>query len=119
MNIHKESPMPIKIALVQFEIQPFSPQENLKKAQRYIKQASSSAQIVVFPEDFLFGPLNGRAEFIDHDGQYVRYFQQLAATYKIDIVPGSIPEGHSNGVYNTTYYINSAGTIRGRYRKMN
>src|SRR5690242_1127644 len=93
------------VAVVQFEIQLFSPEENLKKAERFIQQASSSAQIIVFPEDFLLGPLNGQAEFIDHDGRYVRYFQRLAATYKIDIVPGSIPEGHSNGLYNTAYYI--------------
>src|SRR5947209_16252448 len=115
----KEPPIPINVAVVQFVIQQVAPEENLKKAERFIQQASSTAQIIVFPEDFLFGPLNGRTEFIDHDGRYVRYFQQLAAKYKIDIVPGSIPEGHSNGLYNTSYYINSAGTIRGRYRKMN
>jgi predicted amidohydrolase len=111
--------MSINIAVVQFEIQPFSPQENLKKAEQFIKEAAPPAQIIVFPEDFLFGPLNDRTEFIDHEGRYLSYFQQLAATYNIDIVPGSIPEGHSNGVYNTAYYIDSAGTIRGRYRKMN
>jgi len=111
--------MSIKIAVVQFEIQQFASEENLKKAERFIKEASSAAQIIVFPEDFVLGPLNGRMEFIDHDGRYVGYFQELAARYKVDIVAGSIPEGHSNGLYNTTYYIDSTGTIRGRYRKVN
>ena len=65
------------------------------------------------------GPLQGRKEFIDHDGRYVKRFQQLAAMYKIDIVAGSIPEGYNGDLYNTTYYIDSAGTIRGIYRKVN
>ena len=47
--------MPINIAVIQFEIQPFSPEENLKKAEHFIQQASSSAQIIVFPEDFFLG----------------------------------------------------------------
>jgi len=115
----KELAMHVKIAVVQFEIQPFMPEENLKKAERFIQEASSEAQIIVFPEDFVVGPLQGRTEFIDHDGRYVQHFQQLAATYKIDIVPGSLPEGHSAGVYNTTYYIDSTGMIRGSYRKVN
>jgi predicted amidohydrolase len=118
-NIAKELTMHVKIAVVQFEIQQFMPEENLKKAERFIKEASADAQIIVFPEDFVVGPLQGRKEFIDHDGRYVQHFQQLAATYKIDIVPGSIPEGHSGGLYNTTYYIDSTGTIRGSYRKVN
>ncbi len=111
--------MSINIAVVQFEIQQFAPEENLKKAEHFIQQASSEAQIIVFPEDFLVGPLNGRSEFVDREGRYVGYFQELAARYKIDIVAGSIPEGYSSGLYNTSYYIDSAGTIRGRYRKMN
>jgi predicted amidohydrolase len=111
--------MPVKIAVVQFEILQFAPEANLKKAERFIREASTEAQIIVFPEDFVVGPLHGRKEFIDHDGRYVKHFQQLAATYNIDIVAGSIPEGYNGDLYNTTYYIDRAGTIRGSYRKVN
>jgi predicted amidohydrolase len=111
--------MPVKIAVVQFEIQQFVPEANLKKAECFIKEASAEAQIIVFPEDFVVGPLQGRKEFIDNEGRYVKHFQQLAATCKIDIVAGSIPEGYNGDLYNTTYYIDSAGTIRGSYRKVN
>jgi len=46
--------MKFKIAVVQFEIKQFSPDENLKKAEEFIKKAAfSKAQIVVFPEDFI------------------------------------------------------------------
>jgi len=75
--------------------------------------------VIVFPEDFITGPLNGAQAHADYEGRYVQHFQQLARRYAIDIVPGSIIEGDENGLYNTAYYIDSAGTIKGRYRKVN
>ncbi len=109
----------MKIAVVQFAINQFAPERNLAKAEQFIAEASSENDLVVFPEDVIAGPLNGRNEFADYDGHYVRHFQQLASTYNIDIVPGSIIEGDDTGLYNTTYYIDSKGEIRGRYRKVN
>ena len=111
--------MDIKIAVVQFAIKQFALEENLKKAEEFIKIASSEAQIIVFPEDFLLGPLLGRNEFADYDGRYFKHFQRLASKYAIDIVPGSIPEGDSTGIYNTTCYIDSTGNVLGKYRKVN
>ena len=111
--------MNLRIALVQFQIDPLSPEANLKKAERFIEKASTENDLIVFPEDFLAGPLNGRNEFADYDGRYVRHFQRLAAKYNIDIVPGSIIEGDDAALYNTTYYIDRGGEILGRYRKVN
>lgn len=111
--------MNLKIALVQFQIDPLSPEANLKKAERFIEVASPENDLIVFPEDFIAGPLNGRNEFADYDSRYVRRFQRLAAKYKIDIVPGSIIEGDDAALYNTTYYIDRGGEILGRYRKVN
>src|SRR5205085_6699170 len=79
----------------------------------------SAADLIVFPEDFLVGPLNGRADLADFDQSYVKHFQQLASQYHIDIVPGSIIEGDESGLYNTAYYIDRSGDILGRYRKVN
>lgn len=111
--------MQINIAVVQFEIRPFAPAENLTKAEQFIKEASAKADMIVFPEDFLTGPLSGNKAYVDYEGSYVSYFQHLAVKYKIDLVPGSFVEGDHNGLYNTTYYIDKTGTIRGRYRKVN
>jgi len=112
--------MQLKIAVVQFAIQQFAPTENLKKAEQFIKEASSQhAQLIVFPEDFVTGPLSGNNAFADYERRYVKHFQQLASQYALDIVPGSIIEGDSSGLYNTTYYIASTGEIRGRYQKVN
>ena len=111
--------MRLKIAVVQFEIRQFAPEDNLEKAERFIKEAAPEAQLIVFPEDFITGPLSGEKRFADYKGRYVKHFQQLAITYGIDIVPGSIIEGDHAGLYNTTYYIDKAGAILAKYRKMN
>src|SRR5215831_18780945 len=109
----------VKVAVVQFAINQFAPEKNLAKAEKFIAEASSENDLVVFPEDFIVGPLNGSNEFADHDGHYVKHFQQLASKYAIDIVPGSIIENDDTGLYNTTYYLDNKGEIRGRYRKAN
>jgi len=112
--------MHITIAVVQFEIEQFAPEANLAKAERFIQEAvAQQAQLIVFPEDFLVGPLLGRADLADFEGQYVRQFQALATKYAIDIAPGSIIEGDETGLYNTAYYIDRSGEILGRYRKVN
>lgn len=111
--------MLINIAVVQFEICPFAPVEGLAKAEQFIQDASSKADMIVFPENFLTGPLGRNKAFVDYEGTYIQQFQHLAAKYRIDLVPGSFVEGDPNGLYNTTYYIDKTGTIRGRYRKVN
>ena len=111
--------MLVKIAVVQFSIDQFSPQQNLARAEQFIAEASIANDLIVFPEDFILGPLGGKSEYADYDGQYLSLFQKLASKYSIDIVPGSIIEGNSRGLFNTTYYIDRSGEIRGTYRKVN
>jgi predicted amidohydrolase len=111
--------MNLKIAVVQFKIDQYAPEKNLAKAERFIEEAATENDLIVFPEDFIAGPLSGKNEFADYDGRYVQHFQRLASKYNIDIVPGSIIEGDHTGLYNTTYYIDRSGEIRGRYRKVN
>lgn len=110
----------MKIAVVQMKIKQFFPEENLKKAENFIKIASSSdVDIIVFPEDFLTGPICGKLEFVDSERKYLSFFQTLAKEYKINIIPGSFIEKEKPGIYNTTYYIDSQGKVKGKYRKIN
>ncbi len=111
--------MLVRIAVVQCAIDQFDPQRNLTRAEQYISEASNTHDLIVFPEDFLLGPLSGKSEYADFEGQYVSIFQKLASKYHIDIVPGSIIEGDSTGLFNTSYYIDHTGEILGRYRKVN
>jgi len=62
--------MKFKIAVVQFSIKQFAPEANLKKAEHYIKKASSKADIIVFPEDFVTGSIEGKKELIDTNNKY-------------------------------------------------
>lgn len=111
--------MQVTIAVAQFEVAQFAPAENLAKAERFIREAvEQQAQLLVFPEDFVLGPLNGRVDLADFTGEYVRHFQALARKYAIDLVPGTLIEGDETGLYNTAYYIDHMGTILGRYRKV-
>src|SRR5215470_10131218 len=104
--------MCVTIAVVQFRVQQFVPVQNLERAERFVQEAATQADIIVFPEDFMTGPLNGNVRMADYDGRYVRHFQQLTRKYAIDIVPGSIIEGDGDGrLYNTTYYIDREGQI--------
>jgi len=113
--------MKVKIAVVQFEINQYNPDKNLSKAEKFIAKASESkADIIVFPEDFITGPIELRLEeFADNSQKYCKYFQNLAKKYKINIVPGSIIEKESLGYYNKTYYIDSRGEVKGQYKKIN
>src|SRR5882724_11198290 len=86
--------MQCTVAVIQCEIAQFAPDANLRKAEQFIQQAANQgAQLVVFPEDFVTGPINGAADFVDFTGHYLSLFQQLARRYQIDLVPGSIIEG--------------------------
>ena len=109
----------MKIAVVQFEIEQFQPEKNLKKAEEYIKEASVKADLIVFPEDFVTGPIMRKREYADSKNKYVKHFQNLAKKYNIDIVPGSFIEENKFGLYNTSYYIGSKGKIKTQYKKIN
>jgi len=113
--------MKVKIAVVQFEINQYEPDYNLMKAEKFIAQATESrSDIIIFPEDFITGPIGLRLEeFADNSQKYCKHFQKLAKQYKINIVPGSIIEKEKLGIYNTTYYIDSEGEVKGKYKKIN
>jgi predicted amidohydrolase len=112
--------MKIKIAVVQFKIKRLSPKINLKKAESFIKKASrKGAQIIIFPEDFITDPLVKNIEFADKENKYKKHFQALAKRYHIDIIPGSVIEKDKRHLYNTSYYIESTGKIKTKYRKIN
>ena len=112
--------MKFKVAVVQFEIKHWHAEHNLRRAEGFIKKAKAKgAHVIVFPEDFITGPVRGKKEFVDFKSKYRNHFQNLARKYKIDIVAGSWIEGRRTGRYNTCYYIDSGGKARGTYRKIN
>jgi len=86
----------------------------------FIKDAAEKgAQIVVFPEDSVCGPLSGQTKFIAQAPAYLLKFKKWAVKYQVDIVPGSWTAHTGAHYYNTTYYINKDGSVAGSYQKIN
>ena len=110
----------VKIAVVQFETKEDSLLDNLKRAEEFVKKASKKrANIIVFPENFLSHPINENKEFIDKEGKARSELQKIAKTHKIDIVCGTILEREKDGKnYNISYYIDSSGEIKAKYKKI-
>lgn len=112
--------MHLTIALVQFEVAPCKPIENLERMEAFIREAAEKgAQLVVFPEDAVTGPLRGQLDFVVSAPNYLAHFQGLAVKYGVDLVPGSWTVEEAGLLYNTAHYINRDGTVAGVYRKIN
>ena len=112
--------MKFKVAVTQFEVKKYSPENNLKRAELFIKKAASSkANIIVFPEYFITSSIEGKKEHIDSEHSYRIYFQNLAKKHKIDIISGSFIEKEKSKLYNVAYYNDSKGKIKARYKKIN
>lgn len=112
--------MQVTLAVVQFLVEPLNPEKNLKRMEDFVQDAATKgAQIVVFPEDSVTGPLAGQSNFVANAPFYLSEFQRMAIEYQIDIVPGSWTAQDGTGLYNTTYYINKDGSLAGIYKKIN
>jgi len=112
--------MDVTIALVQMRIAPSDPVKNLGRMEIFVKKAvSKGAQLIVFPEDAVCGPLLGQTSFVQHAPAYLEFMQKLAVKYSVDLVPGSWTVWENGLLYNQVHYINADGTVAGSYRKIN
>ncbi|QDV10155.1 (R)-stereoselective amidase [Planctomycetes bacterium Poly30] len=111
--------MQMLIAVVQFDVAPSDPDTNLRRMEAFIEKAArSGADLAVFPEDAVTGPLEGQGSFLTRSGEFLAHFQQLALKYGIDIVPGTWTVVDGASVYNTAYYVQRDGTVAGFYSKV-
>jgi predicted amidohydrolase len=112
--------MTLSLALAQFAIAPADPERNLRRMEDLIRKAAKrGAQLVVFPEDAVSGPLHGQTGFVAQAPSYLAHFQGLAVKYGVDLVPGSWTVQDGPALYNTAHYINADGSLAGSYRKIN
>ncbi len=97
-------------------------QKNLETAREYIKKYSvQNPDLVVLPEFFSTG--------VDHDtminkpedengGIVVEYLSNVAKEFNTNIVCGSVIEKSGGNLYNTSFVVDRAGKIVGKYRKI-
>lgn len=84
--------------------------------------AGTGVDLIVFPEFILGSPnQDDEALYTDHDGKYLKAFQQLASKHSVNIVPGTLAtrEAADSLLHNTAYWIDRHGKILGSYHKKN
>lgn len=112
--------MDLTIALAQMRIVPMDPEADLERIRQFVAKAKrKKADLVVFPEDAVCGPLEGQTAFVDQAPHYLERMQAMAAEHAIDLVPGSWTVADQGLLYNQAHYINADGTMAGTYRKVN
>ena len=112
--------MELTIALVQMEIAPIDPLKNLGRMEGFVAKAKAEgADLVVFPEDAVCGPLGGQTAFVQYGSEYQARMQALAAQHAVDLVPGTWTVAENGLLFNQAHYINADGTLAGIYRKVN
>lgn len=110
--------MKLSIAVAQMQVAPNDPVGNLAKMEQFIQAAiKRGADLVVFPEDAICGPLSGQSAFVTEAPGYLAHMQKLAVTYGVDLVPGTWTVSDGVALYNQAHYITSDGVLAGIYRK--
>jgi len=110
----------LTIALVQMRIASMDPLRNLKRIETLAAKAKrQGADLVVFPEDAVCGPLEGQTAFVEYAPEYLARMQALAVKQAIDLVPGSWTVSDQGLLYNQAHYIDASGALLGAYRKVN
>ncbi|ALC84093.1 carbon-nitrogen family hydrolase [Bacillus gobiensis] len=111
--------MKLKIACLQFDISFGNPAENYQKAERFIKKASD-ADVVILPELWTTGyDLSRLDEIGDENGKYTKqWLSDIARTYEVNIVAGSVAVKKNDGIYNTMYIVGKNGDMLSEYSKV-
>lgn len=95
---------------------------NLKKAGSLIADsADHNADFIVLPE--MFNCPYSNDKFVEygeneHDSCTLNIISQLAESYNVYILAGSIPEREGDKLYNTSYLFDKTGSIIAKHRKM-
>lgn len=112
--------MELTIALAQMRIAPLDPEKNLERMRKFIIDAKNrKADLVVFPEDAICGPLRGQTSFVEQAPRYLERMQELAVEHAVDLVPGTWTVADQGLLYNQACYIDAQGNVLGAYRKVN
>lgn len=110
--------MKLAIAIAQMQVVPNDPVGNIVKIEEFIQAAKKrGADLVVFPEDAICGPLTGQSAFVSEAPGYLAHMQKLAITYGVDLVPGTWTVSDGIALYNQAHYITCDGVLAGVYRK--
>jgi predicted amidohydrolase/GNAT superfamily N-acetyltransferase len=118
----------VRIGLVQWQMRPYADLEGLMKQAEFFVDAVSGyrSDFALFPEFFnapLMAKDNHKSEaeairsLAEHTDAILAKFQELAISYNINIVTGSMPELREGKLYNVGYLCRRDGSYE-RYEKL-
>lgn len=108
----------MKVALVQYSQDFENVRGNREKLNSLLAKNISQEDLLVFPEMTLTGyTMNPEKYGEEEDGKSLRYFSDIASSFKKHVVAGYI-EKQNGRFYNTLIHFNREGEISARYRKI-
>ena len=118
----------VRLGLIQWQMRPYKNMEELLQQAEFFVDAVSGyrSDFALFPE-FFNAPLMAEnnhltepeaiRELAKHTSTVIQKFSELAISYNINIISGSLPEVQNNRLYNVGYLCKRDGTIE-RYEKL-
>ncbi len=118
----------VRLGLIQWQMRSYKNREELMQQAEYFVDAVSGyrSDFALFPE-FFNAPLmaennhldepNAIRELAAHTEVIVQRFSELAISYNINIITGSMPEIKNNRLYNVGYLCQRDGSVE-RYEKL-
>lgn len=118
----------VRLGLIQWQMRPYKNLDELMVQVEYFVEAVSGyrSDFALFPE-FFNAPLMAEnnhlsepeaiRELAKHTDNIVQKFSELAVSYNINIISGSMPEIRNNLLYNAGYLCRRDGTVE-RYEKL-
>lgn len=118
----------VRLGLIQWQMRPYKNLDELLQQAEFFVDAVSGyrSDFALFPEFFnapLMADDNHLTEpeairkLAQHTASVVQRFSELAISYNINIISGSLPEIQNNRLYNVGYLCKRDGTIE-RYEKL-
>ncbi len=118
----------VRLGLVQWQMRPYKNEEELMQQAEYFIDAVSGyrSDFALFPE-FFNAPLMAENNHLtepeairklaEHTESLVQRFSELAISYNINIITGSMPEIVDNNLYNVGYLCKRDGSVE-RFEKL-
>ena len=118
----------VRLGLIQWQMRPYKDLDELLQQAEFFVDAVSGyrSDFALFPE-FFNAPLMAEnnhltepeaiRELAKHTSSVVQKFSELAISYNINIISGSLPEIQNDRLYNVGYLCKRDGTIE-RYEKL-
>ncbi|WP_138751005.1 carbon-nitrogen family hydrolase [Paenibacillus sinopodophylli] len=114
---------PLRLALLQMNIEAGNPEANFTKLGSMLEEAVSQANkpdIIMFPEMWNTGyALKEIKSIADHEGERTKTFlSAFSKQHQVHIIGGSVAEQKGDDVYNTIYAFNRSGQVIADYSKI-